>query len=94
MAKRMALIPEEIISHYQLPKKELSLENEIENLLKTSELPDDMKVKLLSQLIKKYHHIVHAPTKPIPVSLIQENTQQETLPQIDDEFHEYKIKED
>lgn len=74
MARRVALIPEELISshHYQDP--ELRLEDEIASLLDRKKIPDDMKAKLLSQLVMRYQKTVHAPLEPIPVTVQSEQT--------------------
>lgn len=69
MAKRVALIPEELVSSYHLQKPEMRIEDEMESLLEKSKLPDDMKVKLLSYLITRYHKTMHAPPEPVPVSI-------------------------
>lgn len=74
MAKRMALIPSDFISRYHLQKPEFVLEDEIESLLNKSTLPDEMKAKLLSELINKYHRAVHGPSKPILPSVASEDT--------------------
>lgn len=73
MAKRVALIPEELISSYQLQKPESKVVQEIDALLEQSKLPDDMKVKLLGQLVNRYHRIVHAPVEPVKVSVTTDN---------------------
>lgn len=75
MSRRVALIPEELVSAYQLQKPEIRVEEDIESLLEKSKLPDDMKVKLLGQLISRYHHTVHAPPKPVSVSLSKESNE-------------------
>lgn len=61
MARRMALIPEELVSSYQLQKPEIRLEEDIENLLEKTKLADDMKAKLLGQLITRYQRTVRTP---------------------------------
>lgn len=69
MARRVALIPEELFSsqHYQDP--ELRLEDEISSLLDRKKIPDDMKAKLLSQLVMRYQKTFHTPPEPIPVTV-------------------------
>lgn len=67
----MALVPEELISSYQLQKPEIRLDDEIVKLLDQSKISDDMKAKLLSQLITRYHRVVHEPREPIPVKIEQ-----------------------
>ena len=76
MAKRMALVPSDFLSRYYQQKPEFILEDEIENLLNKSKLPDEMKVKLLSELTTKYHQAVHNLQKPIPVSITSEDNVQ------------------
>ena len=72
MARRVALIPEELVSSYQLQKPELRLEDNIETLLEKANIPDDQKVKLLSQLLTRYHKTVHEPPEPVRVSMDDE----------------------
>ena len=72
MARRVALIPEELVSSYQLQKPELRVEDEIGNLLDQGKLSDDMKVKLLSQLITRYHKTVNEPPEPVRVTFADE----------------------
>lgn len=69
MARKIALIPEELISSYQYQKPELRIENNIISLLDREKLPDDMKAKLLSQLVMRFQKTVHLPMEPIPVSI-------------------------
>ena len=76
MAKRVALIPEELVSTYHLQKPEIRLETEIETLLEKSELPNDMKAKLLGQLITRYHKEIHKPAEAIRVSVVNDQQQQ------------------
>lgn len=76
MAKRMALIPEELISSYQLQKPEIRIEDDIEALLEKAKLPDDMKVKLLGQLITRYHKTVHAPPDPVRVTFANDESKE------------------
>lgn len=72
MARRVALIPEELVSSYQLQKPEIRLEDDIVNLLDQCQLTDDMKVKLLSQLITRYHKTVNEPPEPVRVSIAEQ----------------------
>lgn len=74
MAKRVALIPEELVSAYHLQKPEIRLEDDIDSLLERANLPNDMKAKLLSQLIMRYHKTMHAPPEPVPVSVTNEKS--------------------
>lgn len=72
MAKRVALIPEELVSTYHLQKPEIRLEDDIDSLLERANLPNDMKAKLLGQLIMRYHKTMHAPPEPVPVTVTNE----------------------
>lgn len=78
MARKIALIPEELISAYQYQKPELRLEDEIVALLDRENMADDMKAKLLGQLVMKYQKYVHAPPKPIPVNIENDNEPKDT----------------
>lgn len=69
MARRVALIPEELFSSHQYKDPELRLEDEIASLLDRKKIPDDMKAKLLSQLVMRYQKTFHTPPDPIPVSV-------------------------
>lgn len=93
MAKRMALVPEELVASYQLQKPEIRLEDDIVKLLDHSKMPDDLKAKLLGQLIMKYQRVIHEPIEPIPVK-IEEPKELPTInrgekvkrPEVDDTF--------
>lgn len=51
----MALVPPELVSeYYQINKPEIRIEDTIMKLLQQTEMPDDLRGKLLSQLIPKY----------------------------------------
>lgn len=64
MAKKMALVPPELVSeYYQLTKPEVRLEDSISDLLQKNEIPDPFRVKLLSRLIPKYQKVMH-PSPP------------------------------
>lgn len=69
MAKRMALLPEELVTSHHMQKPEIRIENELTNLLDRETLPDDMKVKLLSQLMMRYKTVVHTPPEPVRVTI-------------------------
>ena len=75
MSRRIALIPEELVSSYQLQKPELRLEDNIDLMLEKANIPDDQKIKLLSQLITRYHKTVHEPPEPVRVSVNDETPQ-------------------
>lgn len=98
MAKRIAVIPEEFLSSYKLQKPEIRLEDEIGSLLEKANLADDMKVKLLSQLIMRYHQSVHKAPDPIPVSVTNdvetvEKTKTKSSKVISDEEEDPTVKE-
>lgn len=80
MSKRVALIPEELVSSYHLQKPEIRLEDDIESLLQKANLPDDMKAKLLGQLITRYHKTVHTPAEPVRVSVTNEHLSSDIPP--------------
>lgn len=62
MAKKMALVPSELVSeYYQLNKPEFRLEENIHDLLLRDEIPNDLRAKLLSHLIPKYQKIMQPP---------------------------------
>lgn len=55
----MALVPKEMVSaYYQLNKPEHRAEDNIHGLLQQKEMPDDVKAKLLGQLVTKYHRLM------------------------------------
>ncbi|GIY76947.1 uncharacterized protein CDAR_265171 [Caerostris darwini] len=62
MSKRMALISPEFLIGHQRQKPEFRLEDELSRLLDSYQLPDDLKVKLLSQLHTRYQKSVHEPS--------------------------------
>ncbi|KAF8784263.1 hypothetical protein HNY73_009967 [Argiope bruennichi] len=70
MAKKMALVPPDLLAAYRRPKAlELDLEQNILNLLDESQLPNDQRAKLLSQLIMRYQKTAREPAPPIPVTI-------------------------
>ncbi|GBL71011.1 hypothetical protein AVEN_66925-1 [Araneus ventricosus] len=73
MSKRMALVPPEFLVGHRQQKPELRLEDELSNLLDRDQLADDLKVKLLSQLLTRYQKTAHEPSEPIRVSIVDEN---------------------
>ncbi|GFX70583.1 uncharacterized protein TNCV_875571 [Trichonephila clavipes] len=77
MARKMALVPKELVSEfYQLNKPEIRVEDNISNLLHDEEKSDNVKAKLLSHWIPKYQRLMQPspPPKPceIPKELLQE----------------------
>lgn len=69
MARRVALIPKELVSSYHLQKLEVRLKDDIVSLLDQGQLADDVKTKLLSQLITRYHKIVSEPPEPVRINV-------------------------
>lgn len=57
-SKRAAFVPEELISSYYFQKLDFRIEDDIYKLLEKAKLPDNLKVKLLRELITQYHKIV------------------------------------
>lgn len=85
MSKRMALIPEELLSSYQHQKPEVRIEDEMIRLLDSDKtMPDDFKVKLLSQLITRYHKVLNQPPEPIPVKIQETNEPMQPEKKYDD----------
>lgn len=81
MAQKMALVPHEYL--LPLPKRykvESHLESDIESLLNTNDIPDDVKAKLLSNLLSKYKKIVHTPVDPVKVAVVPDSKEQEAQP--------------
>ncbi|GBN31807.1 hypothetical protein AVEN_235931-1 [Araneus ventricosus] len=92
MAKKMALVPPDILAAYRRPKEpERDLEQNILSLLDESKLPNDQRAKILSQLIMRYQKIMWEPEEPIPVSIANQSLTNppEELPakQVEDEDH-------
>ncbi|GFR07677.1 uncharacterized protein TNCT_556201 [Trichonephila clavata] len=73
MSKRMALVPPEFLIGHQAQKTELRLEDEVSKLLDREQLADDLKVKLLSQLLTRYQNTAREPSEPVRVSIVDEN---------------------
>ncbi|GFT64537.1 uncharacterized protein TNCV_649361 [Trichonephila clavipes] len=61
-----------LIGHHT-QKTELRLEDEVSKLLDREQLADDLKVKLLSQLLIRYQNIAREPSGPVRVSIVDEN---------------------
>ncbi|GFR16920.1 uncharacterized transposon-derived protein F54H12.3 [Trichonephila clavata] len=81
MAKKMALVPPELVSeYYQLSKLEVRLEDNISNLLSEKETPDDVKAKLLSDLIPKYHRAMKPTKSATPFEIPSELLAESELP--------------
>ncbi|GBO12254.1 hypothetical protein AVEN_2339-1 [Araneus ventricosus] len=79
MSKRMALMPPELFSAYYQQKPEIRLEDELSKLLDREKLPDDMKVKLLSQLVTRYQKTMHEPPEPIRVSVVDKEPEKNLM---------------
>ncbi|GIX79778.1 uncharacterized protein CDAR_77471 [Caerostris darwini] len=84
MARKMALVPPELVSeYYQLNKPEIRIEDNISKLLHEEETPDDVKAKLLSHWIPKYQRVMQPspPQKPfvIPKELLQTDALHEEI---------------
>lgn len=71
MTQKMALVPEQMIPKY---KPEYKVYENIHDLLEDSNLVDDSKVKLLSQLLSRYKRLTHAPKEPVPVTVVPKKT--------------------
>ncbi|KMQ82991.1 hypothetical protein RF55_21246 [Lasius niger] len=66
----MALVPPELVSEYfQINKPEIRLEENILNLLQQNDVPDDLRAKLLSQLITKYQRAMQPAPPPKPFEI-------------------------
>lgn len=73
MAKKMALVPPELVSeYYQITKPEIRLEDNIANILQEKLTSDDVKAKLLSDLIPKYQRAMQVPPPPKPFEIPSE----------------------
>lgn len=64
----MAIVPPEMVAAYRFYKPEIRIEDNISHILEESKLPDDMKVKLLNQLIVRYRHTIYKPGEPLQVN--------------------------
>ncbi|GFT24372.1 uncharacterized protein NPIL_641341 [Nephila pilipes] len=67
MLRRMTLVNELAPCYYTKTSEtgEHEIENQIENLLQESKYSDDVKAKLLSQLLIKYQCIINEPRRPV-----------------------------
>ncbi|GFQ65888.1 uncharacterized protein TNCT_203901 [Trichonephila clavata] len=84
MARKMALVPQDLVSeYYELNKPEIRVEDNISKLLNEEETPDDVKAKLLSHWIPKYQRLMQPPPpqKPfeIPKELLQETEAEQEI---------------
>ena len=84
MSRRIALIPEELVSSYQLQKPELRLEDNIDSMLERANISDDQKIKLLSQLITRYYKTVHELPEPVRVRVSDETPQNDKMAEEED----------
>ncbi|GFY28129.1 uncharacterized transposon-derived protein F54H12.3 [Trichonephila clavipes] len=70
MAQEMDLVPKGLISRYFAETQpEVRIENNISSLLHEKETPDDIKAKLLSDLIPKYQRVMQPPPHPKPFEI-------------------------
>lgn len=70
MARKMALVPQELVSeYYQINKPEIRLEDNIASLLEQNEIPDDLRGKLLSQMIPQYQKLMQPPPPQKPFEI-------------------------
>ncbi|GBM50940.1 hypothetical protein AVEN_114595-1 [Araneus ventricosus] len=79
----MALVPEDVATSYfpNAPDTGVhDIENQILNLLHTSNYSDDAKAKLLSQLILKYQRVINEPQPPLRVTIEESKEQAQELP--------------
>ena len=51
------------------------MEDNIDTMVERANIPDDQKIKLLSQLITRCHKTVHEPPEPVRVSVSEETPQ-------------------
>lgn len=73
MAQKMALVPPELVSeYYQLTKPEVRLEDSITNILHQTDLADELRVKMLSNLIPKYQKLMQPSVKKFPETFLDE----------------------
>lgn len=72
MAQRMAVVPPEFLLTHQFQKPDIRVEGDIMKLLDQSKLPDDMKAKLLGEMVTRFQHEVHKPKEPIKVTFSDE----------------------
>lgn len=70
MAKKMALVPPELVSeYYQINKPEIRLEDNIHNLLQQDDMPNDLRAKLLSHMVSRYQRIMQPPPPKKPFEI-------------------------
>lgn len=84
MSKKMALVPPDLVSeYYQINKPEIRLEDKIIQVLHQNEMPDDLRGKLLSQLIPKYQKSMIPPkTFELPPELFNNKTSESSIAEI------------
>ncbi|GFS69894.1 uncharacterized protein TNCV_4224931 [Trichonephila clavipes] len=81
MAQEMGLVPKGLISRYFAETQpEVRIENNISSLLHEKETPDDIKAKLLSDLIPKYQRVMQPPPPPKPFEIPPELLTEPELP--------------
>ncbi|GFX90529.1 uncharacterized protein TNCV_4335321 [Trichonephila clavipes] len=81
MAQEMGLVPKGLISRYFAETQpEVRIENNISSLLHEKETPDDIKAKLLSDLIPKYQRVMQPSPPPKPFEIPPELLTEPELP--------------
>ncbi|GFY21083.1 uncharacterized transposon-derived protein F54H12.3 [Trichonephila clavipes] len=81
MAQEMGLVPKGLISRYFAETQpEVRIENNISSLLHEKETPDDIKAKLLSDLIPTYQRVMQTPPPPKPFEIPPELLTEPELP--------------
>ncbi|GFU87492.1 uncharacterized protein TNCV_2446261 [Trichonephila clavipes] len=81
MAQEMGLVPKGLISRYFAETQpEVRTENNISSLLHEKEIPDNIKAKLLSDLIPKYQRVMQPPPPPKPFEIPPELLTEPELP--------------
>ncbi|GFQ65034.1 uncharacterized protein TNCT_554131 [Trichonephila clavata] len=81
MVQKMGLVSKGLISRYFAENQpEIRIENNISSLLHKNETPDDIKAKLLSDLIPKYQRAMQPPQPPKPLEIPPELLTEPELP--------------
>ncbi|GFQ69352.1 uncharacterized protein TNCT_496581 [Trichonephila clavata] len=81
MAQEMGLVPKELLSRYfEENQPKIRIENNISSLLHENETSDDIKAKLLSDLIPKYQRVMQPPPPPKPFEIPPELLTEPELP--------------
>ncbi|GFV28547.1 uncharacterized protein TNCV_3984981 [Trichonephila clavipes] len=81
MAQEIGLVPKGLISRYFAETQpEVRVENNISSSLHEKESPDNIKAKLLSDLIPKYQRVMQPPPPPKPFEIPPELLTEPELP--------------